>query len=265
MVSLSINKYTHLEIPDKINKYNLNDALESVVIALVGSSELQASIAEWFDDISTLLVLYLCTLLPAGGHTFGVSGSPAPSVVPSDGDFIQHGYVVENSVAVFAGPDGNFHALESVDQGAFFPCFLNTVFIAGPDPLAGRVHHPLGVALLPGHVLALGLLVVLIQGLGAGLVAVLAVEGQFFNAIVMHSFGKGIRGTLCVSNNLAFLLRDGNTRSVHLLVADTGGSVGAQVGHRDVVLDFTVPGYVDTSVVVAVPVVMAAAVRKSCD
>ena len=236
-----------------------------MVIALVGNSELQASIAEWLNDISTLLVLHLCTLLPAGGHTLGVGGSLAPSVVPSQGNFIQHGHIVENGVAVLAGVDGNFRFLESVDQGTFFPSLQNTVFIAGPDLLTGRVQHPLGVALFPGHVLALGLLVILIQGLGAGLVAVLAVEGQSVNSVVVHGFGKDIRRTLGVSNHLAFLLRYGHTRSVYLLVADTGSSVGTQVGHRDVILDFTVPGNVDTLVVVAVAVVMAAAVRKSCD
>merc|ERR1719330_621582 len=140
----------------------LNNTFESVVICLVGNSELHATAwgssigateADWLQNIGTFFILDFSTLGFLSGGALSIGSSLALGGIVVNRHLSDDGHVV--------GDDLSVKALQLA------------VLIAGPHLLSNSVQHPLGVALLPGHVPAHRDLVVLVQNLESILLTLL--------------------------------------------------------------------------------------------
>jgi len=249
----------------------LNNTFESVVICLVGNSELHATAcsssigateADWLQNIGTFFILDFSTLGLLSGGALSIGSSLALGGIVVNRHLSDDGHVVGDDLSVKALPFWHLGVSLLVNKFALLKGLQLAVLIAGPHLLSNSVEHPLGVALLPGHVPADRHLVVLVQNLESILLTLLGGETEGVNTVVVEGLGEHVGGALGVANHLAILVGDGHTSSSYLCVAHSVSSVGADGGHADVVLDLTVPGDVDTLIIMTVSVVMTAMLAR---
>ena len=172
----------------------LEDALESMVVGLVGDPELHGATgaislaareAVGLNGVGALLEFQISAHGLRGLGAVGIGAHLTRAAVPGHIHLGKHGHGV--------GLDGQVgaHILGHLDRGghilqlAVLKGHVPAVLVAVPHLLAGGVDDPLGVALLLGHLLAHRLLVVLGQGVEPLLLA--------HNPRVFDGYGKAYK------------------------------------------------------------------------
>ena len=236
----------------------LRNALEPVVVGLVGDLHHHLVEAEGLDDILALLVLQVCALLLVVGLTGGIGSRHALSPVAGHLDLGIGGQSVGHGRQVGAGilryTDGGLY----VHQLAVLPGHLLAVLVTGPHLLSKLVDNPLGVALLLLHGLTDRLLVRLKEGLTTGLMALLTDKGFRVAGVVLHDLGERYALAVGIGISLALLDWDLNAGRAGLGLATATDLEGAEVRSGGVVLDLAVAGDVHAVLLVAITVVIAA-------
>ena len=236
----------------------LRNALEPVVVGLVGDLHHHLAEAEGLDDILALLVLQVCALLYIVGLTVGIGSRHALGPVAGHldlgvaGQSVGHGRQV--GTGILRHTDGGLY----VHQLAVLPRHLLAVLVAGPHLLSKLVDDPLGVTLFLLHGLTDRLLVRLKEGLTTGLMALLTNKGFSVACVVLHDLGEG--HTLAVGIRISLALLDGDLHASRagLGLAAATDLEGAEVCGGGVVLDLAVAGDVNAVLLVAITVVIAA-------
>jgi len=238
-----------------------------VVICLVGSTELHAtgswntnltSKADRLNNISTLFILYFNTLSLLSCGALGIGSGNTLGGVVVDSHLLDDGHVVGDDCSIITLPHRNLGGANLVNKLTLLPGLQLAVLIPCPHLLSSSIQHPLGVALLPGHISTDWHLVVFVQGLESILDTLLGGEAKSFNTVIIEVTSELIRAALGVANHLTILVGDGHTCCSNLFGAHPICSVGTDGGYADVVLDLAVPGDVNTKIIVTISMVVAA-------
>jgi len=236
-----------------------------VIICLVWNSELHAAVgsslggtaeAGRLNNIGTFFILYLNTLSLLSGGALRVGSSLALGGVVVNRDLSDDGHVVVDDDIILTLPDWHLGRVGVLNKFTLFNGLDLAVIVTVPHLLSSRVHYPLGVTYLLGHLPTDWHQVFLDEVLETILDTLLGGEAERVNTVVIEGSGEDIRRALGVTNDLAILVGDGHTSSSNLFVAHSTGSVCADGSNADVVLDLTVPGDVDTLIIMTISMVV---------
>jgi len=207
---------------------DLDDAFESVIICLVGGSELHAAAessrggtaeAGRLNNVGTFFILYFNTLSLLSGGALRVGSSLALGGVVVNRDLSDDGHVVVDDDIILTLPDWHLGGVALLNKFTLLNSLELAVTVTGPHLLASSVQHPLGVTYLLGYFPTDWHLVVLEEGLETILDTLLGGEAERVDTVVIEVSGEDIRRALGVANHLAVLVRDGHTCSSNLFVA----------------------------------------------